>query len=730
MRRAAFSSQIAVILLGRFLSDFGRGFSVPYLPLYFQEEVGLPVRMIGLGFLLNAVVGGLAVFGGAYWTDRRGRKSSLCASMLASAAVSALYPAVGSASAFLAVSTLAGVALSLYWPASLALLTDICRPSERGTVFGWLRAAANSGMGLGSLGGALVLELVGKYAESPRAPYHILFYVNAATYFAFFLLLAVFVRETLPEEAGRRYAGFRTGWAEALRDRALGVLSGANVCFVLCYSLFFVGFTTFFRQDAGMSFTGIAVVLGVNAAIVGLLQAPIWALVDPWRRSASLVLSASFFAAGLLILHLVAVAPGAGFAVALAALSAFGFGQILHGPAVSSLYANLAPVHLRGTYMGVQTLCWSAGLGVGPVVTGAFFDAGRPYVLFAALAGVLLGAAAVLAAFARRLPEAVDRPVERRGEEGAPASLPRHPLPPPRAALPRRRRCFDPVKGWFRRIESRASLFLARKVWPRVPGAHVPYERILRRGLAVGEAEVPLPGLPEPFEGLRILLATDVHTGPFLSRPGVDDLVSKLAAIECDLVVFGGDLASGRVEDFAPCADLFRRFRAPLGAFAVLGNHEYLTGDPEGMRREIAAAGLELLANRSVALERGGAVLYLAGVDDLLLGSADLDAALRGIPRGAPAILVSHNPDVFFEAAGRGVPLVLSGHTHGGQIRIPGLPVIVRMSRFRLDEGRYRQGDSELVVSRGLGAIGLPLRIACPPEAVLLTLRAPRPGGG
>jgi len=88
-----------------------------------------------------------------------------------------------------------------------------------------------------------------------------------------------------------------------------------------------------------------------------------------------------------------------------------------------------------------------------------------------------------------------------------------------------------------------------------------------------------------------------------------------------------------------------------------------------------------------------------------------------------PILLLSHNPDILFEASRRGVALVLSGHTHGGQIRIPGLPVLVRQSRYRLDEGRYETEGTELVVSRGLGVSGVPLRFACPPEAVFLRLR-------
>jgi predicted MPP superfamily phosphohydrolase len=118
----------------------------------------------------------------------------------------------------------------------------------------------------------------------------------------------------------------------------------------------------------------------------------------------------------------------------------------------------------------------------------------------------------------------------------------------------------------------------------------------------------------------------------------------------------------------------------------------------------------------------------LAGIDDWTAGAPDLEAALS--TRRGPQLLLSHNPDAFFEAASRGADLVLSGHTHGGQIRLPGLGAAITMSRYRLCDGHYTfapggaSEPSQLVVSRGLGVVGLPLRLACPPEAVLLTLRA------
>jgi hypothetical protein len=305
----------------------------------------------------------------------------------------------------------------------------------------------------------------------------------------------------------------------------------------------------------------------------------------------------------------------------------------------------------------------------------------------------------------------------------APAPLPRRVLPPPTAVTRLPRKAFRPVSGPLRKVERKVSHGLSRWLYPRIPGIHWVYESILRRRLTVSEAEVAVRGLPAPLSGLRLLLLTDLHLGPFLSRNGVAEVLSRIARLRFDVILHGGDLATSRASDFSGCADLLGALRAPLGAYGVLGNHEHYTREAPRLAREIEAAGVRLVQNSSVIVERGGAALLLAGIDDFNAGQPDLDSALRGAPRDVPIVLLSHNPDVFFDAAERGVALVLSGHTHGGQIRIPGLPVLARMSRFRLDEGRYIFQETELVVSRGLGAVGLPVRVACPPEAVLLEIR-------
>ena len=245
-----------------------------------------------------------------------------------------------------------------------------------------------------------------------------------------------------------------------------------------------------------------------------------------------------------------------------------------------------------------------------------------------------------------------------------------------------------------------------------------------RSDFLITPLEVKVPGLDPVFDGYRIVHFTDIHLGHWVSIERLEGIVSLINEQQPDLVVNTGDFVSYVFKELElPMISAFRRISASDGALAVLGNHDHYTGAPDQVCRQLEDAGIGMLQNRHVLVEKGGDRLALAGIDDLAFGRPDLDQALAGVPVGSPVILVSHNPDIFFEAARKKVDLVLSGHTHGGQIRCPGLPVLVRMSRFSLDEGRYTAAGSELVVSRGLGAIGLPFRFACPPEAVLLILR-------
>jgi predicted MPP superfamily phosphohydrolase len=168
------------------------------------------------------------------------------------------------------------------------------------------------------------------------------------------------------------------------------------------------------------------------------------------------------------------------------------------------------------------------------------------------------------------------------------------------------------------------------------------------------------------------------------------------------------------------------RVRTRLGTFATLGNHENWYGGREYYREELKRHGIELLHNEHRLLRAGRDRFAVAGIDDLRSGDPDLGAALAGIPPGTPTILLSHRPEVFPEAAARGVALTLSGHYHGGQVKIslPGGDLSLAHMRTPYAEGLFRRGDSRLYVSRGIGTTFTPVRLNAPPEVTLLRLQA------
>jgi predicted MPP superfamily phosphohydrolase len=190
-----------------------------------------------------------------------------------------------------------------------------------------------------------------------------------------------------------------------------------------------------------------------------------------------------------------------------------------------------------------------------------------------------------------------------------------------------------------------------------------------------------------------------------------------------DLVAVAGDAVTARASDldeFLPA--LAPLARVPLGAWYCHGNHDYFGGDAMEIRERLGSIGITTLVNESVVLAHGGGRLVLGGIDDRILGKPDWDRLLS--EHGRPDLLLSHNPDSFYEAEMRGIPLTLSGHTHGGQIRFRNGPPLVRHSKYCLDEGAYAFNSSLLVVSRGLGSVGLPWRYGADPEAVLIQIKA------
>jgi predicted MPP superfamily phosphohydrolase len=232
---------------------------------------------------------------------------------------------------------------------------------------------------------------------------------------------------------------------------------------------------------------------------------------------------------------------------------------------------------------------------------------------------------------------------------------------------------------------------------------------------------VPLPSLPRAFEGFRLLQISDLHSD--LDPALIDRVVERLGVARFDLCVLTGDYHNQIGDAWNESLALTLRLMPHLGLqpLAVLGNHDFLAKVPA-----FEAGGLRVLLNESVAIERGGGRLWICGVDDAhAFRTHDLHAAGTGIPAEDCRILLSHSPETWREAAGLGYALHLSGHTHGGQICLPGGFPIVRKAPVRraLLAGPWREGAMLGYTSRGTGSCSVAARLNCPPEITIHILK-------
>jgi predicted MPP superfamily phosphohydrolase len=256
----------------------------------------------------------------------------------------------------------------------------------------------------------------------------------------------------------------------------------------------------------------------------------------------------------------------------------------------------------------------------------------------------------------------------------------------------------------------------------RLPPARWLHRRI-HRSFELPELTLPLRAGVVGLDGLRLAFVTDVHAGSFCDESDLERIFDRVQAAAPDLVLFGGDLINTRDREVLLFKGPLQRLRPRYGMFAVPGNHDHFFGrDIDLWRAFLQDQGVEVLVNRGCRIEHGGGSLWLCGVDDLTEGTPDLAAALRGRRQAEPAVLLSHHPDFFFEAAAADVDLQLSGHTHGGQIRLAGWAPI-HHSRFGYERGWFVENDCRLYVSRGVGVTVLPLRIDAAPEVPLVTFR-------
>jgi uncharacterized protein len=238
-----------------------------------------------------------------------------------------------------------------------------------------------------------------------------------------------------------------------------------------------------------------------------------------------------------------------------------------------------------------------------------------------------------------------------------------------------------------------------------------------RHHLELTRETLKVSGLPAPLAGLRVGLITDLHRSDTVPHELIMHAVKLLMSETPDLVVLGGDYVTWGDRHFVvPSAEALAPLSAPHGVYAVLGNHD----DDRDMPAALSATGVVVLRDARTRLKIRGETLDLAGIRYWTRRATDIAHVLRGASPNV--ILLAHNPLRLVEAAALAVPLVLSGHTHGGQVVLPGIGAVAARE-FPVIAGKGRRDSTEIFVSRGVGTVYVPVRINCPPEVAVLTLQ-------
>jgi len=240
--------------------------------------------------------------------------------------------------------------------------------------------------------------------------------------------------------------------------------------------------------------------------------------------------------------------------------------------------------------------------------------------------------------------------------------------------------------------------------------------------LSLEHVEIQLKRLPKKLDGFKIIHLSDTHHSPFTGIEHIKRTVKIANRLKPDMFLLTGDYVSHDREYIAPVAAELGKLRAKYGVYACLGNHDHWT-DADLVTYAFRSEGIHMLINEGFRFETRRGSFWLAGVDDYMVGKTDVPAALRGSFPDEMKLLLAHNPIIFREAARSGVDLTLSGHTHGGQIKLRDDEKRILPQR-KLKAGLHTRRNSQVYITRGIGTVVVPMRYQCPPEISLLELRA------
>jgi hypothetical protein len=240
----------------------------------------------------------------------------------------------------------------------------------------------------------------------------------------------------------------------------------------------------------------------------------------------------------------------------------------------------------------------------------------------------------------------------------------------------------------------------------------------------INRIDVVLKDLPPEMQGVKVVQLSDLHIKPPYDL--YEKVVSLVNAENADIIVITGDLFD-HAQYTGETLELIGSLRARHGKYAVFGNWEHWAGaDLQEFRNGAAGAGVTILVNQNAPVDLPGGKLWLAGVDDPFTHRDDIDKALEGIPGGRPKILLAHAPNIMKKAREHGMSLVLAGHTHGGQIRLPLIGSVFYLAQpkmLKYSKGMFRKGETQMYVNAGIGVSTIKYRFLCRPEITVITLR-------
>lgn len=249
------------------------------------------------------------------------------------------------------------------------------------------------------------------------------------------------------------------------------------------------------------------------------------------------------------------------------------------------------------------------------------------------------------------------------------------------------------------------------------------------RRLVTRAIELTHPRLPAQLDGLRIVQLSDLHVGPHTSRAHLERIAQATRGAAPHIIAYTGDQVDDHPADVDAFAAAFRNLTAPLGVYAIPGNHDIYAGWPE-VRRRLEAIGIRVLVNESVLLAHDGAVFYLAGTGDpaagqmrAAAGAPDVERTMQDVPAESFCLVLAHNPALFPALSARGADVVLSGHTHHGQFSIPSRNWSLASVFLEYAMGTYSREGALLYISPGTNFWGIPFRIGALPEVTVVTLR-------